>query len=130
LPIQPVEQLPHACKHRVRQVVRQQPGGGLAATLAHTFGERVDPIARDTRGDEDRTRDLAIGPAVGVNPRPDHAGVDSVDLSERGKHRLADRLPGAPKQRTVDIKQQEHGVAADRGAFGPRTSDWYLRANG
>jgi hypothetical protein len=127
---EPVEQLPHACKHRVRQIVRQQPSGGLAATVAHTFGKRVDPIGRDTGADEDRTSDLAICPAVGVNPRPDLADVDSVDLSERGKHRLADRPPGAFKQGPVDVKQQEHGVAADRGAFGPRTSDWYLRANG
>ena len=124
------EQLPDPGQHRARQIVRQQPRRSLAATFAHPVGTGVDPLARDTRRDKDRTRDLAIGPAVGVDPRPDHADVDSVDVSERGEHRLADRLPGASKQRPVDVKQQQHGLFEYCGPFGPRTSDWYLRANG
>ena len=130
LPAEPLEQLPDAGKHRARQIVWEQTRRGLAAALAHAVGEGVDPVARDPRADQDRARDLAICPAVGVDPRADLADVDSVHLCERSKHRLADRLPGAFEQRPVDVKQKQHGSAAGRGSFGPRTSDWYLRANG
>jgi hypothetical protein len=133
LGVEPVQQLLDTREHSARQIVREQPSGGPATALAHALGEGIDPFARDAGADQDRTRDFAVGPAVGFDPRPDRARVDSVHLAERSKHRLSDRLPGASEQRPVDVKQQEHGVAgtdgADGGRFGQLTSDWYLRAN-
>jgi hypothetical protein len=97
-------------KHRPRQVIGEQTRGDLTATLAHGVGQGVDPVARDAGAHEDRTRDLAIGTAIGCDLRPDHADVDSVHLAERGKHRLAHWPRGALQQRSVDIKQQKHGL--------------------
>jgi hypothetical protein len=133
LGFEPVQQLLDTREHSARQIVGEQPSGGPATILAHALGEGVDPLARDAGADQNRARDFAIGPAVGFDPRPDRARVDSMHLAQRSKHRLSDRLPGATKQRPVDVKQQEHGVAgtevADGGRFGHLTSDWYLRAN-
>ena len=69
------EELPDAGKHRCRQIIGEQTRGDLTATIAHGVGESVDPVSRYTGVDEDRARDLAVGQAIGGDPRSDHADV-------------------------------------------------------
>jgi hypothetical protein len=60
------EQLSHPGKDRRGQIGREPASALLAATLAHAVGESVDPGWADARIEQDRPRDLAVGPVGAV----------------------------------------------------------------